>query len=198
LTISRKYEQFNPDEETHMIHARLLALFLFTTSLTLVTAQPLVRDIHQAQEENVRFALMYDVDADVVGDDYHGFMISYASKIYPLDQMVVSFAHQNPEHSTMLQVSIGIEEFWPISENLIPYGTASGGYIHTDYDEDLFGDQAGWFGSLGVGLLFKTGTAFDFYGELVYQVSLDDLWIDGMTASKNNNTYFNAGVRLKF
>ena len=182
---------------------RLFTLFLFAACLLRVSAQPLVPTgqplIRQASDpinQNIRAAAVFDFDADVVGDDYNGFTVGYASAIYPIDQMVISYTHLNPEQSTMMQVQLSLEEYWPITDIIMPYGTAGAGYLWTDYDEQFIGgDTAGWFGSLGVGLLFRLVGGFDLYGEFVYQVSQDDLWIDGMDTSKSNNTSLVLGFR---
>lgn len=160
--------------------------------------QPLIREATRPQDQNVRASLVYDVNGDVNGDDYHGFSITYASKIYPLDQMTLTYTHLNPEQSTMSQVMLGIEEYWPITDTISPYGSAGGGYIWIDYDEGITGESQGWFGKLGLGILFKTGTRFDIYAEVAYQVSDDDLWVDGTSATKANNTHAILGVRMNY
>jgi len=174
-------------------------LFTFIAGMFLSTwAQPLVREKLLPENQNVRVGYVHDIDGDVTGDDYHGFTVAYASKVYPLDQMVISYTHLNPYQSTMRQVLLSIEEYWPVTERLSPYGSAGAGYLWTDYDAGVKGESHGWFGKLGFGLLYKTGTRFDLYAELAYQVSGEDLWLDGRTASKSNNTQAILGVRMNY
>jgi hypothetical protein len=181
-----------------MTSSRFLTFFFAAGATLQLIAQPIIRDELQAQGQNVRAGILYDVDGDVEGDDYNGFTLAYASKVYPLDQMVISYSHMNPNQSTMRQVLLAVEEYWPVTESISPYGSVGGGYIWIDYDGANAGDTQGWFGKLGLGLLFKTGTRFDVYAELAYQVSDEDLWLDGTVAAKSNNTQAIVGVRMNY
>lgn len=173
----------------------LLAALVLAPSL-FAERQPLIT--HFPEGENVRVAYVYDLDRNVDGDDYHGFTVTYASKIYPLDQMLVSYTRLAPENATMQQVMFSIEEYYQVSDSIIPYGAAGAGYAWIDYDRGAFGVDDGWVAKLAGGLLFKTGTRFDLYAELSYQFSSSDLWLDGSVASRNNNTQAVVGVRMNY
>lgn len=183
-----------------MIISRILYAMLLAGAFLHLSAQPLITEEMPPHHQNVRAGAVIDVNGDVDGDDYDGFTLAYAVETYrhPTDQMVISYTHLNPHQSTMRQVLFSVEEYWPIAENLSPYGSAGAGYLWIDYDEGLSGESSGWFGKLGLGILYEASSRFDLYAEIAYQVSNDDLWVDGRTATKSNNTQAILGVRMKY
>jgi hypothetical protein len=178
---------------------RPLSLILVCGALFQVTAQPLIREGMLPQGENIRAGVVYDIERSIRGgDDYHGFTVSYASEIYPLDQMVATYTHLVPEQSTMQQLMLSIEEYWPLTETLTSYGAAGGGYIWTDTDTSVPITSHGWFGKLGAGILYHLSPTYDLFAELAYQVSNEDLWRDGATGVKSNNSQLIFGVRMNY
>lgn len=178
---------------------RLFPLILSAASLLTLSAQPLITEDMMPQGENIRAGIVFDLDRSITnGDDYHGFTVAYASEIYPLDQMVISYTHLIPEDSTMRQVLLTIEEYYPINDKVSPYGAVGGGYIWTDYDSSFTAASHGWFGKLGAGVLVELNDRYDFFAELAYTVSTEDLWLEGTNGVTSNNTQLLLGVRMNY
>jgi len=135
--------------------------------------------------QNVRVSWLGDLDGGT-DDEWAGFQFAYASEIYPLDQMVISYSHTSPDGAAHHGVMLAVEEEYPISEHIVPYGVAGIGYMWTDFDEGVVGDSTGWYGKIGGGLLVKLCEAAGVYAEVTYQASDRDLWLDDDEADSQN------------
>ena len=61
-------------------------------------------------DQNVRAAWMLDLDGGTDGDEWKAFELAYASRIYPLDQLVISYGHASPEGAAHHTVMLSVEE----------------------------------------------------------------------------------------
>lgn len=172
------------------------ALLLLTTPFIL-NAQSLLEQ-HSPEGQNVRLAWAVDADGGVDDGEYEGFEVAYASEIYPLDQMVISYGYSNPDGNSMHSVLLSVEEFYPIANKFKLYGVAGFGYIWTDYAAGVSGDSTGWFGKIGLGGIFELNDRFDLYAEIAYLASDRDLWLDGSDAVDSTNANALLGFRLKY
>ncbi|MEX2607851.1 MAG: hypothetical protein WD708_10940 [Kiritimatiellia bacterium] len=172
------------------------ALLLIVLS-PLIHAQPLL-DHHNPKGQNVRLAWSLDADGGVDGDEWKGFEAAYASEIYPLDQLIVSFAHHNYDDNTSNSLLFSIEEFYPLSETLVPYGVAGIGYMWTDFAAGSAGQDDGMLLKLGTGLLVKLCEAFHLYGEISFNVSDRDIWLDGDNGAAAQNWQGLLGFRFNY
>lgn len=175
----------------------LLSALLLITLSSLTRAQNLL-DHHDPKGENVRLAWSLDADGGVDGDEWKGFEAAYASKIYPLDQLIVSFAHHNYDSNTSNSLLFSIEEFYPLSETLVPYGVAGMGYMWTDFAADSAGQDDGLLLKLGTGLLLKVCEPFHLYAEISFNVSDRDIWLDGDHGATSQNWQGLLGFRFNY
>jgi len=135
---------------------------------------------------NIRVAWNLDADGGVDGDEWRGFEVAMGSEVYPLDQMLVSYAHANRASNASHDVMMAIEDFFPVSETVVPYGIAGIGFRFIDYAEGEVGDSRGWFAKVGAGLMVHVSEPFSVFGELSYHVSDRDLWQDDDDADSQN------------
>jgi hypothetical protein len=160
-------------------------LALAFTSLQIQAQLPVSNNLDPI-EPNFRLALNVDADGGVDGDELNGFEIAHASKIYPLDQMVISYAHANRSNNASHDVMIAIEDHFPLSETIVPYGIAGLGYRWIDHAAGEPGDSTGWVGKIGLGVIVKTSDTLSVYAELAYHASDRDLWADSEDADSQN------------
>lgn len=171
---------------------------LFLACIPLLGQSQSVFDLHQPEGENVRLAWAIDVDGGTNGDDFSGVEVAYASEIYPLDQMGISFAYANPDGTSMHTVMLFLEEFYPITASFKFYGVAGLGYMWTDFAAGVDGDSTGWVGKIGGGAILDLTESFDLYAELAYLASDRDLWLDGENAVDSENWGALLGFRFKY
>lgn len=171
---------------------------LLLLSAPLISKAQNVFERHPPEGENVRLAWAIDADGGTNGDDFSGFEVAYASEMYPLDQMGISYAYANPDGSAMHTLMLFLEEFYPITESFKFYGVAGVGYMWTDYANGVSGDSTGWVGKLGAGMVYDLTDAFDLYAELAYLASDRDLWLDGDNAVDSENWNALLGFRFKY
>lgn len=175
----------------------LPALLLICTPL--FTRAQTVFERHAPEGQNVRLAWAIDADGGTNGDDFSGFEVAYASKIYPLDQMGISYAYNNPDGSLMHTFMLFIEEFYPITAGFKFYGVAGIGYMQTDFANGFNnGDSTGWVGKLGAGGVYDLNESFDLYAEFAYLASDRNLWLDGDNATASENWSALLGFRFKY
>jgi hypothetical protein len=173
------------------------AAIIFISVPFILNAQPLL--IHDdPEDENVRLAWSLDADGGVDNGRYEGFEVAYASKIYPLDQMVISYGYSHPDGNSMHSVLLSVEEYYPVAETFKLYGVAGLGYLWTDFASGVSGDSTGWFGKLGVGGVLDLNDSFDLYAEISFQASDRDLWLDGSNAVDSTNANALLGFRFKY
>jgi hypothetical protein len=146
---------------------------------------------------NLRFAWNLDLDGGVDGDEWNGFEVAYGSQVYPLDQMLVSYAHANRGNNASHDVMLAFEEYYALSPSLVPYGIAGIGFRFVDHAEGEPGDSRGWFAKVGGGLILKTSESFSVFGEIAYHGSDRDLWKDSGDADSQNWVGL-LGVRLHY
>ncbi|WFB35053.1 hypothetical protein P3T73_12870 [Kiritimatiellota bacterium B12222] len=164
--------------------------FLLLTSLFalpfITHAQPLLEQ-HDPVGQNVRVAWAIDSNGGVGNDSFNGIEVAYASKIFPLDQMLISYTHTWPQDASTDRVLIGIEEFYPLCEVFKLYGVAGVGYMWTDMDDGQGSDNAtGWVGKIGGGFIYDLNKSFDLYAEMAYLASDRNLWMDGNDITSSN------------
>ncbi|MDF3128701.1 hypothetical protein P0Y35_05785 [Kiritimatiellaeota bacterium B1221] len=176
---------------------RTLSLLFLITPPLLTRAQNVFEN-HPPVGQNVRLAWAIDADDGVDDGQYSGFEFAYASQIYPLDQMIISYSFASPNDSSKHAVGLSLEEFYPLAENFKLYGVAGFGYMWTDFAEGEIGDSTGWFGKFGGGAIFVLNDAFDLYAELAYFASDRDLWYDGDNAVASTNLNALLGFRFKY
>lgn len=175
---------------------RIPALLLIALS-PLIHAQPLL-DHHNPRGQNVRLAWSVDLDGGVDGDEWKGFEVAYASEIYPLDQLVVSFAHHNYERQNSNSLLFSIEEFYHISQTLVPYGVAGIGYKWTDFAAGAGGQKDGMLFKIGTGLLLKLCEPFHLYAEVSYNISDRYIWLNGSDGVTAQNWQGLLGFRFNY
>jgi len=163
-----------------------------------LSAQESREDLYTAQNQNIRFGLVHDLDGAVNGDDYNGFTIAYAAKGIGTDQLVLSYSQLDPENATSSMIQFSVEEYYAFSPTLFPYAIAGLGFLTSDDDVSTNGEEDGFFGKIGFGLLFKTDSSFDVYLEASHLASNDDLWADGTEGVKDNHQQLILGVRVKY
>ena len=168
-----------------------LSLLLFSS--TLLADFPIVDD--DAEGRNIRLAWNIDMDGGVDGDEASGFEVGFGTEVYPLDQMIVTYTYENRASEENHQFMIGIEEYYPITEQIKPYGVAGFGYRRIDPSATTRGD--GWFGKLGAGVIVEMTSSFSLYGELAYLVGEDQLWRDGADYASHNVSAL-LGVRFSY
>ncbi|MGA0368803.1 MAG: hypothetical protein ACO3N7_05070 [Kiritimatiellia bacterium] len=173
-----------------------LAVIFFASSAW-VNAQT-VFEQHPPVGENVRLAWAIDADGGVNGDEFKGFEVAYASEIYPLDQMLISFTNSNPEGNSQQTVMLAVEEYYPIAESFKFYGVAGLGYMWTDFSAESGGDSTGWVGKIGGGGILTLSEALDLYAEIAYYGSDRNLWLDGPNAVDSQNWGALLGLRFKY
>ncbi len=179
-----------------MNRIRIPALLLILLS-SLAHAQPLLED-HDPTNQNVRFAWSLDADGGVDGDEWKAFEVAYASEIYPLDQFIVSFAHYNYDDKQANSLLFSIEEHYPLSERLVPYGVAGIGYIWNDTSGNASVANHGILLKLGTGLLYKLCESFHLYAEIAFLTSDRDLWLDDDTTTTSQNWQGLLGFRFNY
>ena len=171
---------------------------LFLIAPPLLTPAQSVFENHPPIDQNVRLAWALDADDGVDNGEFSGFEFAYASKIYPLDQMIISYSFASPNDSSMHSVGLSIEEFYPLAEAFKLYGVAGFGYMWTDFAASEVGDSTGWFGKLGGGAIYVLNDSFDLYAELAYYASDRDLWYNGANAAASTNLNALLGFRFKY
>lgn len=173
--------------------SRLTTLVFLAGATSTLRAQPLYTD--RPRDQNVRLAWQIDADGGVDGDEWAGFELAYAAKVYPLDQMILSYGQKNPDGVESHSVMLSIEELYPLSESVVPYGVAGLGYMWSDFDGTA-GNENGWYGKVGGGLLINLCEAAGVYGEISYQGGAD-LWLDD-DGTVSHNWVALLGVRFKY
>lgn len=176
---------------------RIFPLFSMLMLAGLVNAQTVFEE-HPPIGQNVRLAWAIDADDGVDSGRYSGFEVAYASEIYPLDQIVVSYTFASPNESSKHAVGFSLEEFYPLAETFKLYGIAGFGYMWTDFAEGEIGDPTGWFGKVGGGAILVLTESFDLYAELAYFASDRNLWYDGDNAVASTNLNALLGFRFKY
>ena len=157
---------------------RTLCLSLICLSAFALRAQHLITD--GPKGENIRLAWLYDHDGGGTdGDSLGGFEAGYGSVIYPLQQLLVSYSHMSVSGYEYNAFMLSIEQYFPLSETVVPYGIAGFGFGWTDLkDGDGSGDQQGLVGKIGAGLMVKVCSVGSVYAEVSYLLSNKDLWQD--------------------
>src|SRR5690606_40801519 len=89
---------------------------LFLIVLPLLTRAQTVFEKHPPVGQNIRLAWAVDADDGVDDDRYSGFEFAYASEIFPLDQLIISYSFAGPNGSSKHAVGLSIEEFYPLAE----------------------------------------------------------------------------------
>jgi len=171
----------------------LLSL-LFLSSVVLADF-PIVDD--DAEGRNLRLAWNIDMDGGVDGDEWNGFEVGFGTEVYPLDQMIVTYSYENRADEENHQFLIGIEEYYPVSEQIKPYGVVGLGYRRNDPGTPTGTRGDGWFAKIGAGLIFELSSTLSVYGELAYLASDDQLWQDGVDYASHNVTAL-LGVRFSY
>lgn len=179
-----------------MSHQHISTLFLILVG-SLVHAQPLL-DHHDPSHQNVRLAWAPDADGGVDGDDWKAFEVAYASAIYPLDQLIISYAHHNYDQKHANSLLLSIEEHFPLSERMVPYGVAGIGYMWTNFADEVPGSDDGLLLKIGTGLLFKLSEPFHLFAEIAYLTSDRDIWLDGRNATTSQNWQGLLGFRFNY
>jgi opacity protein-like surface antigen len=179
------------------MNQRLISAIFFIALSPLMQAQPLTEH-HGPKGENVRLAFAIDADGGVNGDEWKGIEVAYASKIYPLDQLLISYAHHDRDGNFKDTVMVAIEEYYPLTELLSPYGVAGIGYMWSDLKDGVSADKNSVFGKLGAGLVFKFNHSVHLYGEFAYVASDKNLWLDGRDSAKSNNWQALLGFRFNY
>lgn len=175
---------------------RSLLFALLCASAFALRAQPLITDTPKG--ENIRLAWLFDHDGDEGSALYGGFEVGYGSVIYPLQQLLVSYSHMSVTGYEYNSVMISIEQYFPISEQIVPYGIAGFGFGWSDLKDDGgSGDKESIVGKIGAGLLLKLCSASAVYAEVTYLLSDEELWQDD-DAMDAQNLLFSLGVRLHF
>jgi len=176
---------------------RLFSFFLVCSSLLLLKAQTVFEE-NPPIGQNVRLAWAIDADGGTDGDEFKGVEATYASEIYPLDQMLISYKYSKPNGSYQQTVLFGLEEFYPIAVSFKFYGVAGVGYMWTDFGDDISGDSSGWVGKLGAGGIYDLSESFDLYAEIAFYGSTQDLWLDGDNSTDSQNWGALLGFRFKY
>lgn len=179
-----------------MKSTRLLPVLLLTCSPLFLKAQTVFEE-HPPIDPNIRVALDADANGGTNGDDFSGFEVGYASEIYPLDQMVISYGYGNPDDNAYHRILYSLEEFYPLTETFKLYGVAGLGYMWTDFS-DSYGDSNGWYGKIGGGAIMTLNDSFDLYAELAYLASNHDIWMDGDNGATSENWNALLGFRFKY
>lgn len=175
---------------------RVIALFsLLLFASTAQADLPIVDD--DGEGKNIRFAWNIDMDGGVSGDEYNGFEIGFGSIVYPLDQMVATYSYENRADEQNHQFLIGIEEYYPVTEQLKPYGIVGLGYRRNDPSTPSGTRGDGWFVKIGAGIILEMTETFSLYGELAYFGSDDQLWQDGVDYASHNVSAL-LGVRFSY
>ena len=166
----------------------------FVPTSLLVLAGLFITQIHaelpvvnsDAEGRNLRLAWNLDADGGVNGDEWNGFEVAFGAEVYPLDQMLISYAHANRDSNASHDIMLAIEEYYPLSETVVPYGIAGFGYRFIDLAEGEPGDSTGWFAKVGGGLMVHVSEPFSLFGELTYHASDRDIWQDDDDADSQN------------
>lgn len=161
----------------------LIAL-AFLSPFSLRAELPVVDDSPEAP--NLRLAWKLDADGGVSGDEWNGFEVAYGSKVYPLDQMLISYSFASRDNTDSHDIVLALEEYYPLSKNIVPYGIAGVGIRFIDIPDEESGDTRGWFGKLGAGLMVRGTDHFSLFGELSYHVGDRELWQDDDGADSQN------------
>lgn len=170
---------------------------LFIAAPIALHAQPLLPK-DNPDGENVRFAWAIDANDGVEDGQFEGFEVAYASKIYPLDQMVISYGYSNPDNNAMHSVLLAIEEYYPIAEVFKLYGVAGVGYIWKENPTSGSGNRDGFLLKIGLGGIYELNDAFDIYAELAYLGSDSHIWQDGPNEISTGNVKALIGFRFKY
>ena len=152
---------------------------------------------HKPKDQNVRLAWSIDTNGGVGNDWGNGFEAAYAQRIYPLDQLIVSYSYHNPMDLNIHTVMFSIEELYPISETVVPYGVAGAGYRWSDRRHESIRND-GLVLKLGAGMRFSLTESWDLYGEFAYQLSDKHLFPKGRDDSNSFNWQSLIGFRFNY
>lgn len=171
--------------------ARLLMLATLVVPFLGLRAQQVVTDTPQTQ--TARLALLVDPRGDLDRDPVFGFQIGYAQKIYPIDQMVISYGHSSSSDFEQNFFLLSFEEHYPLLPGFAAYGQSGLGFLWTD-DKVGDADREALFGQLGLGVIYQPPSRWAFFGEVNYSIATKSVWLDGQDL-ENRNLQFLLGVR---
>ena len=173
---------------------RFILTALTLASLSFARAQENLV-LQQPVDPNLRFGVTYDHRVTPSGTHGVGFEIGYAQRIYPLDQMVITYGHMSRASVEQNYVIIAFEEHYPLTERLSLYGNSGVGFMKTDIDNQS--NREGIFGKIALGIFAPVCSSSTLYAEAQYQIAEKRLWVDRGSFDRQN-VLFSIGFRYAF